>query len=37
MPFLVGLFAMSEVLIGAERAARKVEFRAESLSVKLQG
>lgn len=37
VPFLVGLFAMSEVLIGAERAARKIEFSAESLTVKLPG
>lgn len=37
VPFLVGLFAMSEVLIGAERAARKVAFSTESLSVKLPG
>lgn len=37
VPFLVGLFAMSEVLIGAERAARKVDFSTDSLSVKLPG
>ncbi len=37
VPFLVGLFAMSEVLIGAERAARRVEFSMESLTVKLPG
>lgn len=37
VPFLVGLFAVSEVLIGAERAARKVDFSTESLSVKLPG
>ena len=37
VPFLVGLFAMSEVLIGAERASRKVDFSTESLSVKLPG
>lgn len=37
VPFLVGLFAMSEVLIGAERAARKVDFSLESLTVKLPG
>ncbi|MEM6620436.1 MAG: tripartite tricarboxylate transporter permease, partial [Pseudomonadota bacterium] len=35
VPFLVGLFAMSEVLIGAERAARRVEFSLDSLTVKL--
>ena len=37
VPFLVGLFAMSEVLIGTERAARKIEFSAASLTVKLPG
>ena len=37
VPFLVGLFAMSEVLIGAERALQKIEFTQESLSVKLPG
>ncbi|MEO9825355.1 MAG: tripartite tricarboxylate transporter permease [Paracoccaceae bacterium] len=37
VPFLVGLFAMSEVLIGAERAAHKIEFSADSLTVKLPG
>jgi putative tricarboxylic transport membrane protein len=37
VPFLVGLFAMSEVLIGAERATRRIEFSAESLTVKLPG
>ena len=37
VPFLVGLFAMSEVLIGAERAAQKIKFSAESLTVKLPG
>ena len=37
VPFLVGLFAMSEVLIGAERAARKVDFSMDSLTVKLPG
>jgi len=37
VPFLVGLFAMSEVLIGAERAARRVDFSMESLTVKLPG
>ena len=30
VPFLVGLFAMSEVLIGAERALQKIEFTQES-------
>ena len=35
IPFLVGIFTMSEVLIGAERAARKVDFSVDSLVVKL--
>lgn len=37
VPFLVGLFAMSEVMIGAERALRKIEFTEASLTVKLPG
>ena len=37
VPFLVGLFAMSEVLIGAERSAKKVSFDTASLSVQLPG
>lgn len=37
VPFLVGLFAMSEVLIGAERALQKIDFSSESLTVKLPG
>ena len=37
VPFLVGLFAMSEVMIGAERALKKVEFSQSSLSVKIPG
>ena len=37
VPFLVGLFAVSEVLIGAERAAQRVDFDAASLKVKLPG
>ncbi|MCY3878215.1 MAG: tripartite tricarboxylate transporter permease [Rhodobacteraceae bacterium] len=37
VPFLVGLFAMSEVLIGAERVARRIEFSTDSLVVKLPG
>ena len=32
VPFLVGLFALSEVMIGAERALRKVEFTQASLT-----
>lgn len=37
VPFLVGLFAVSEVLIGAERALQKVRFDRTSLTVKLPG
>ena len=37
VPFLVGIFAMSEVLIVAERALKKIEFTHESLTVKLPG
>ncbi len=37
VPFLVGLFAVSEVLIGAERALKKIEFDQSSLTVKLPG
>ena len=37
VPFLVGLFAMSEALIGAERALRKIEFTQASLTVRLPG
>ena len=35
VPFLVGIFAMSEVMIGAERALKKIEFSESSLKVKL--
>ena len=35
VPFLVGLFAMSEVMIGAERALAKIEFTQASLTVRL--
>lgn len=37
VPFLVGLFAISEVLIGAETALKKIKFDQTSLSVKLPG
>lgn len=37
VPFLVGLFAVSEVLIGAEKALQKVKFDQTSLTVKLPG
>ncbi len=35
VPFLVGLFAVSEVLIGSERALQKTNFNMDSLKVKL--
>ncbi len=37
VPFLVGLFALSEVMIGAERALKKVAFDASSMRVRLPG
>ena len=37
VPFLVGLFAVSEVLIGAERALQNIRFDQTSLTVKLPG
>lgn len=37
VPFLVGLFAVSEALIGAEKALRKIEFDQASLAVSLPG
>jgi len=37
VPFLVGLFAMSEVLISAERATQRIQFTHSSLTVKLPG
>lgn len=37
VPFLVGLFAVSEVLIGAERSLNKIDFTTASLTVKLPG
>lgn len=37
VPFLVGLFAVSEALIGAERALQKIRFDQTSLTVKLPG
>ena len=37
VPFLVGIFAMSEVLIAAERALQRIEFTQASLTVKLPG
>jgi len=35
VPFLVGLFALSEALIGAERALRRIDFTRASLTVQL--
>ena len=35
VPFLVGLFAVSEVLIGSERALQRTKFNMDSLKVKL--
>lgn len=35
VPFLVGLFAISEVLIAAERALQRIDFGRESLTVQL--
>lgn len=37
VPFLVGLFAVSEVLIGSERALQKTRLNMDSLKVKLPG
>jgi len=37
VPFLVGLFALSEALIGAERALRRIDFTPSSLRVQLPG
>ncbi|MBX2882751.1 MAG: tripartite tricarboxylate transporter permease [Granulosicoccus sp.] len=37
VPFLVGLFAVSEVLIGAEKSLKKITFDQSSLTVKLPG
>ncbi len=37
VPFLVGLFAVSEAVIGAERALKRVDFDRTSLTVKLPG
>lgn len=37
VPFLVGLFAVSEVLIGAERALHRIDFDQSSLTVTLPG
>ncbi len=37
VPFLVGVFAVSEVLIGAEKALKKIEFDQSSLKVIIPG
>ncbi len=37
VPFLVGLFAVSEVMIGAERTLKKIAFTQASLTVRLPG
>ena len=37
VPFLVGLFAVSEVLIASEKALNRIEFDATSLTVKIPG
>ena len=37
VPFLVGLLAMSEVMIRAERALNRIEFTRASLTVRLPG
>ena len=37
IPFLIGIFAVSEVFIGAERAMTKIDFNASSLKIKIPG
>lgn len=37
IPFLIGIFAVSEVFIGAERAMTKISFDAKSLSIVIPG
>lgn len=37
IPFLIGIFAVSEVFIGAERALKKIEFDAHSLKIQIPG
>ncbi len=37
IPFLIGIFAVSEVFIGAERALTKIEFDASSLKIAIPG
>lgn len=37
IPFLIGIFAVSEVFIGAENAIKKIDFDASSLKVTIPG
>ena len=37
IPFLIGIFAVSEVFIGAERALTKIDFDASSLKIQIPG
>lgn len=37
MPFLIGIFAVSEVFVGADRALRKIEFDSSSLRIQIPG
>ena len=37
IPFLIGIFAVSEVFIGAERALTKIDFDASSLKINIPG
>lgn len=37
IPFLIGIFAVSEVFIGAERAMTKIDFDAGSLKIAIPG
>ena len=37
IPFLIGIFAVSEVFIGAERALTKIDFDASSLKITIPG
>ena len=37
MPFLIGIFAVSEVFVGAERALKKIDFDNSSLQIQIPG
>lgn len=37
LPFLIGIFAVSEVFVGAERAMKKIEFTKTSLQIQIPG